>query len=96
MNMVKLESGKTVPQFLVVTTMIALDNLVENAPLEFFELVSFCRDSNYQIKHDVKSKALLLLQPDGSVNDDVKEIVLAATEGEGLDLKLTKPRLQKG
>ncbi|MFV0529148.1 MAG: hypothetical protein ACK5MN_10575 [Lachnospiraceae bacterium] len=32
-----------------------------------------------------------LIQSDGRVHDDVREIVLAATTGSGLDLKLISP-----
>ena len=94
MNMTTLKTGKIVPQPTLITTMTALDALYNCGSLAFFEFVELCRNSNHKIWSDEQCKELTdlsLIQKNGSVRSDVKEIVLAATIGDGLNLSLTSP-----
>ena len=92
MEMSQLKTGKSVPTPLVTTTMIALHQIIAEDGIAFYELVEFCKDSNHKIRGGAdKLKTLALLQSDGSIHSDVREIVLAAIEGEGLDLALVSP-----
>jgi hypothetical protein len=92
MEMSLLKIGKSVPKPVAMTTMVALRQIAENDPLAFYELVELCKDSNHQIWGDTdKLKGLSLLQSDGRVRDDVKEVILSAAEGEGMELSLGSP-----
>jgi hypothetical protein len=79
-KMVKLKTGKSVPEPVVATTMMAIKTLVRDSWSTLSELSWLCEDSKYKIHNTARErlKALSLMQPDGSINDDVCEIVLSA------------------
>ena len=79
---------------LVTATMLSLALLLAKQPIHFYELVMKCRDENHQIFGNLiepELKKLMLLQADGIPHRAIKEIVLSAVVGEGLEMTLQSP-----
>lgn len=93
MNTVTLKTGKTVPEAIVITTMRSLRSLMESDLITFFKLVELCKDSKHELWGEAgeKLKALSLIQTDGSIHADVREVVLASVESVGMGLTLVSP-----
>jgi hypothetical protein len=97
MTMVTLKDGSQVPEPALITTMMGLQ-AAKKEGFALFDLVEKCKDSNYKFVANPfgDSKAILkklaLIDGDERVHDIVKSIVLNATEGNGLSLKLVDPR----
>ena len=93
MNFAKLRTGKTVPMPTAETTFLSLRRLAPIYPAAMFELVELCKNSDYKPLDD--SIEILrkhsLIQEDGRVHDDVRDITLAAIKGEGLNMTLVSP-----
>jgi hypothetical protein len=97
MEMVTLRTGKVVPKDLVTTTMALLESLMARDPITGFEFVCLCKDSTHNLWNDagdILARASLIGQ-DGKIHKYVREITLAAAEGEGLDLRLVSPVVAK-
>lgn len=100
-NLTKLKNGTTEVQPFVVITLGVLKQLFDDKPLAFFDLVSKCRDSSYKWFGDNEQicRDLQLIQPEnpynpdagGSIHESIKNIVLSAAEGEGMDMTLVSP-----
>jgi hypothetical protein len=92
MESVTLKTGATIPIHTFIETYKSLRSLAESDdPFLFYEFVMLCRDSNHEFwNHNTQQRLndLSLIQADGHIQDDVREVVLSATEGEGLDLTL--------
>jgi hypothetical protein len=75
---------------LEVVTLMSLEMLMEENPIAFYELVQLCRDKNHSLFGNTYDKllGLSLIQGNGQPHQSTREIVLAHTEGEGLDLTL--------
>lgn len=58
-----------------------------------YELVACCRDRNHQPFGNAGEKlaALELRREDGTIHESIRNIVLSAASGEGLDLTLGSP-----
>ena len=93
MDYVVLRTGKSVAGPIVASTMMLLERFATSDPGLLFDLVDLCNDGGYKVPNHSKKElqTLALLASDGRVRDDVKEIVLAATEGEGTNLTLVSP-----
>ncbi len=88
-----LRTGEEVPTPLVGTVMLALETLIEKNPIAFYELVQISRNPKHKLfgnTGDILSN-LALIDANGQPCDATRLIVLAATEGEGLALKLVQP-----
>jgi hypothetical protein len=59
----------------------------------FYDLVMICRDPGYKIDSTnlERLKQLSLLKPDGKPHNILKNVVLSAASGEGLDMELKSP-----
>lgn len=95
-NRVKLKNGSEADISIVVTTMISLEGLINKNPIAFYEFVMKARNP----KHDMFGKTqkvvsrLALIDSNGEIHSTVKDIILSAVNGDGLDLKLTSPLLE--
>ena len=91
--MITLRTGKTAPEPVVATTMLSLQHLCKKDPVSFYELVELCRDYSHQLWPGTEEQliALSLIQPDCKVHSCVKDIVLAAVEGNGMNMSLRSP-----
>jgi len=94
MKTVILRTGEVIPEPTVATTMVTLRSLAVDDYLAFFEFVELCRNGNHKL-WDVgverKLKSLSLIQSDGRVHRDVRAVVLAAVQGDGVHLVLVSP-----
>jgi len=87
-----LKNGTEEVQPLVKVTMMTLNRLVGKYPLAAYDLVELCKSTQYKPLGDSNSileKYCLIIN--GEVHDSIKNIVLSAFEGEGINLKLTSP-----
>jgi hypothetical protein len=85
MKTVVLKTGKTVPEPVVATTMIALHKLAECDQTALYELVELCKKGE-EIFWEHTRKALLalaLIQSGDRVHDYVRDIVLATVKFNG-------------
>jgi hypothetical protein len=59
----------------------------------FFELVSKCRNPDHKFFGDTQAglEQLALVDSNGGIHESTKHIVLAATEGDGLEMHLRSP-----
>lgn len=93
MKAVTLKNGSEEANVLVTVTMMSLRRLMKEKPIIFYELVMKCRDSNHQFfgKDCQDLERLNLVQPDGRVHDSIRNIVLSAAIGDGLEMRLGSP-----
>ena len=93
MKVLVLKNGAEEPEELVIATWESLANLHESDPTAFYELVMKCRDENHRFCGNAAQplRELRLLQEDGAIHDSIRNIVLSATEGNGLGMKLVSP-----
>lgn len=93
MNRLKLKNGTEEAAPLVKVTMMSAEHLVESNPIAFVELVALCRDRDHELFGNtaVELQRLALVGPDGSVHDSIRNVVLSAAEGEGLEMRFVSP-----
>ncbi len=93
MNMLKLKNGTEECEPLVLTVMASLRHLNETQPIAVFELASKCRDSSHKLfgNNGKVLTDLALLDSDCGVHSSIKNIVLSAIEGDGMDMMLCSP-----
>lgn len=94
MNAVTLKNGSKEASAAVAATMMSLNALVRDAPIVFYEMVQLCRDPG----HEVWSSSILqdlmalsLVGSDGRVHSTVRNVVLSAVSGDGLNMRLAVP-----
>ena len=92
-QLVQLANGTAVPDVLVTTTMIVLNDLASNDPIVFYELTMKCRDTNHPFWGSTEEtlKQAALIKDNGEIHDSVKNIVLSAVKGEDLKMTLGSP-----
>ena len=92
METVILKNDTEELKVLVQTTMISLENLVNTNPIAAYELVEMCKDVNHKPFGNVGNILEDLgLVNSGQVHTSIKNIVLSAFEGDGINLRLTFP-----
>lgn len=93
METVKIRGGFEHVKVLVTRTVVSVSHLMKEKPIAFYELVMKCRDRDHKLfgSAGAELRAMSLMSDDGSMHAAIKEIVLAATEGDGLDLKMRSP-----
>lgn len=92
-----LRTGKEMLSALVGAVMLSLEELIEKNPIAFYELVQLVRNPNHQLfgnAGDILRK-FNFIEIGGQPHDMTRQIILAATEGEGLNLKLVPPICKK-
>ena len=97
MDVVTLKNGEKERKSLVNVTMMSLRTLMnEGKAMVVYELAELCRKPNHkpwgQTGEDLK-KLQLATEQNGSwnVHDSIKNIILSAVEGEGLNMILGNP-----
>lgn len=90
METVILKNGAEEVKALVNVTMFSLERL---GPIEFYELVQTCRVRGHVPFGNTQStlQSLGLLERNGVPYDSIRNIVLSAAVGEGLELRLQSP-----
>lgn len=89
---VTLRNGREVPRALVTPVLLSLEALLGRHPVALFELAALARDPSHALFGNTgQVLAELGLTEDGKLHDAVRDIVLAAIDGEGFDLRLVSP-----
>ena len=93
MEAVILKNGAEEIKSFVVMAMAILNRLAQERPLALCDLVMKCRDRNYQFFGDNEGylKSLELVEGNGTVHGSIRNIVLSAAEGDGLDMHIRSP-----
>ncbi len=93
METVILKNGAKEATGLVTTVMMSIQNLMQEKPIVFYELVMKCRDSNHVIFGNMQKdlEDLALVNSGGGVHDSIRHIVLSAVRGDGLEMKISNP-----
>lgn len=94
MGTAKLKNGSEELKSLVLLTMISLRNLIETNPIAFYELVTKCRDDSHRLfgnTVEVLKRFVPTQDERGRVHESIKNIVLSAAEGDGLEMTLGSP-----
>lgn len=96
---IKLKNGAEEAKMLVGVIMLSLQELLKEKPIIFYELVQLCRNPEHELFSDVvvaELKNTNLIEVAGTVHSSIKNIVLSAVTGEGIDLFLKSPVDQGG
>jgi hypothetical protein len=98
MTTVRLRNGSDEADGLVRVTMISLRDLAETNPIAFFEMVMICRNRVHRLFGNVGDllKGRNLIEHDGQPHNSVRNVVLSAVVGDGLDMTLRSPCAQTG
>ena len=93
METVILRNGAEEAKPLVAVTMMSLERLMKEKPLALYDLVMRCRDRSYKFFDDNEEylKSLNIVDRDGSIHDSIRNIVLSAAKGDGLDMVIRSP-----
>jgi len=96
-NLRQLRSGASEPDVLVEATMMALDNLLELHPIAFYELVMKARDPRHECYGNTGQllKSLNLLESSGFIHGAIRDVILAAVDGEDREMTLVSPRAKE-
>lgn len=87
---VVLKSGIEMPRALVLVTYRALRRLMETEPLTLFDAVQMARTGQSRASSAARLDAEGITQG-GQMHDGIRDIILSAALGDGLDLQLTSP-----
>lgn len=96
-QLVKLRNGSEEPKPLVNIVLFSLERLFKEQPIHFYELVQLCRDGCHALfgktEDDLLALGLVQRSVAGSfaVHDSIRNVVLSAVNGEGLELSLESP-----
>ena len=95
MRILKLKNGSEEALPLVIVVMRTLTTMMENGMdcIAVYELVEKCKDDKHMLfgNAEEKLKALALIEQSGHIHDSVRNIVLSAAEGEGLNMGIGNP-----
>lgn len=93
MQISKLKNGAEEMRVLVGATMLSLKSLLADDPMAFYDLVELCKDPDYTVFGDNIDvlKAVALVGNDGKIHGSIKNIIVSAVTGEGLDMVLGSP-----
>lgn len=93
MDIVRLKNGAEEAESLVVVTMISLDHLIATDVIAFYELVQLCKNPQHKLSGNTGDtlRGLNLVRRDEGIHDSIRNIVLSATSGDGLDMALGSP-----
>ena len=96
MKTVRLRNGSAEIGKLVPITMLSLQSLMRDKPMVFYELVEVCKDRHHKpwgnLGHDLAEIGGVEQGSDGIiVHDSIRNIVLSAVTGEGLEMGLQNP-----
>jgi hypothetical protein len=95
MEMVKLKNGSEVatPLVAVVTvSLVGLQSLGLQGMLAIYDLREIIRDPKYKSNFIDLLKQYQLIDANGNIHSEIKNIVLSAVQGEMLEMQLVDPR----
>jgi hypothetical protein len=74
--------------------MLSLQTLMDTKPLVFYDLVMVCRDSAYRPFGNARQELNALglwMSHETAPHDSIRNVVLSAVSGDGLDMTLGSP-----
>lgn len=91
--MPKLKNGEEEVESIIVVTMAVLNDLMITRPISLVDLVLKCKDKDYVFFGDNEATLidLALLDSNGMVYRSIRNIVLSAITGDGLEISLGSP-----
>jgi hypothetical protein len=92
-EVIRLKNGTEEAKPLVAVTMMSLEHVMDERPLALYDLVMMCRDHDYEPfgTNGDYLKDLRLVEQNGSIHDSIRNIVLSAVKGDGIDMVLGSP-----
>lgn len=93
---IELKNGTTAPKALIVTTTLALDDLLRTNMLTVIELIEKAKNKNYKMfgNSELVVETTSLME-DGQIHESVKNIILSSFTGERFNLKRVFPLKEK-
>jgi len=92
MEMVRLKNGAEEGKPLVLATMMSLRRTMEKDPMAFYDFVMLCRDRHYEpFGNAIERLENLSLVHSGQVHESIRNVVLSAVEGDGLEMTIGSP-----
>lgn len=96
MKVLRLKNGTEEVEPLVITAMMSLELLFTTKPLHAYELVQLCRNPSHPVfgrmGEDLVGLALAERRGNGfGVHESVRNVVLSAVLGDGLEMTLGNP-----
>jgi len=94
MESVKLLNGSEEADVLVTVVMMSLKSLWNEGlagVLAVYDLHQLCQNPNYSAMYIKHLNSLNLVSDDGSVHDSIRNVVMSAVQGEGLEMTLRSP-----
>lgn len=90
---VKLRTGIEASQGLVAAVSIALRRLGDENPIALLEAVEMARDSSHAPfgRTGEALRGYSLIDVSGQMHGAVRDVILAATDGDGFDIHLVSP-----
>lgn len=93
MELVKLKNGAEESDKAVAVITISLEHLFTTMPVLAYDLVMKCRDADYRL---FGNTAVLLherglMDTSGHVHETIRNVVLSAVIGDGVEMTLTNP-----
>lgn len=94
-KLVTLANGAEEALPVVATTMLSLERIIDSNPIAFYELVMKCRDQGHRFFGNTQEvlSDFALVQPEGTVHESIRNVVLSAVNGEDLNMTLGSPYL---
>jgi hypothetical protein len=86
---VLLKNGAEEHKAFVSVAMMTLTTLIDDVPIAFYELVMACRDRNHQLFGNTSD--ILKARKLYPIHDSVRNVVLSAVNGEGIEMTLGSP-----
>ena len=99
MKEIELKNGSMELNILVNAIMLSLRKLFDEFPLALYDLIEKCKDREYQIfgSNVERLKRLSLISEENhQIHGSIRNIVLSAIEGDGMDMTLVSPVKPKG
>lgn len=90
----RLRTGEDVLSLMVAVTVESLRRLMRERPVDLHEAVEKARNPGHRFwgQSGERLAADGLVNSDGTMHEQIRSIILAAVEGEGLQLRLVNPR----
>ena len=98
LKLLRLRNGSEETEPVVRTTMMSLQALWGRNPVDVIELAAVCKDPQHEPFADSGDvlRRLRLLEPSGQPHPSVRNVVLSAVAGEGVETHLVNPMLPEG
>jgi hypothetical protein len=91
-EMVRLTNGYEVPKPSLESVFMSLQQLQEINPIAFYDAVMLARDPQYRLNFSLTAlRNSPLVDSYNEMHDDVRRILTAIVEGDGMNLRLVNP-----